>query len=106
MKIIRIKPNESGAYPPLQDWTGTPPETHYAISDIVDISVFYEYNGFVIPTTDETGVVIEIQPNAEAWDDWKASLPEPEAPEQTTEEILLELVADHEARICMMELGV
>lgn len=35
-------------------------------------------------------------------------LPAPEAAEQepTTEEILLELAADHEARICMMELGV
>lgn len=28
------------------------------------------------------------------------------APEPTTDEILLELAADHEARICMMELGV
>lgn len=36
-------------------------------------------------------------------------VPEPEPvpePDQTTEEILLELAADHEARICMMELGV
>ena len=28
------------------------------------------------------------------------------APEPTTDEILLELAADHEARICIMELGV
>ena len=35
-------------------------------------------------------------------------LPAPEAAESepTTEEILLELAADHEAKICMMELGV
>ena len=36
-------------------------------------------------------------------------VPEPEPvpePDPTTEEILLELAADHEARICMMELGV
>ena len=35
-------------------------------------------------------------------------LPAPEAAEQepTTEEVLLEIAADHEARICMMELGV
>ena len=32
--------------------------------------------------------------------------PDPEPKEPTTEEILLELAADHEARICMMELGV
>lgn len=36
-------------------------------------------------------------------------VPEPEPvpdPEPTTEEILLELVADHEARLCNIELGV
>lgn len=41
---------------------------------------------------------------------WTAvEMPEPEpepTPEPTTEEVLLELAADHEARICMMELGV
>lgn len=41
---------------------------------------------------------------------WAAgTIPEPEPvpePDPTTEEILLELAADHEARICMMELGV
>lgn len=41
---------------------------------------------------------------------WTAgTIPEPEPepePEPTTDEILLELAADHEARICMMELGV
>lgn len=31
--------------------------------------------------------------------------PEPE-PESTTEEILLELAADHEERLCMLELGI
>ena len=35
-------------------------------------------------------------------------LPAPEAAEQepTTEEVLLEIAADHEARLCEMELGV
>lgn len=35
-------------------------------------------------------------------------LPSPEAAEQepTTEEVLLEIAADHEARLCEMELGV
>lgn len=41
---------------------------------------------------------------------WTAgTIPEPEPepePEPTTEEILLELAADHEARICEIELGV
>lgn len=41
---------------------------------------------------------------------WTAgTIPEPEPgpePEPTTEEILLELAADHEARLCEIELGV
>ena len=41
---------------------------------------------------------------------WTAgTIPEPETepePEPTTEEILLELAADHEARLCEIELGV
>ena len=32
--------------------------------------------------------------------------PEPIEPRQTTEDLLLEIVADHEYRICLMELGI
>lgn len=32
--------------------------------------------------------------------------PEPVEPEPSTEEILLEIAADHEERLCMMELGI
>lgn len=36
----------------------------------------------------------------------EGTLPEPVDPEPTTEEILLEIAADHEARLCNIELGV
>lgn len=71
---------------------------------------FISYNGFVTiqriedEETGEIGTLVE--PNTEAWEAWRAAQPEPSAPEPATEEILLELAADHEARLCNLELGV
>lgn len=85
MKIIRSNPNESGAYPPMQEWKGAPPDHYYSVHDSVDTSVFYEYNGFVSIESDGR-TVTEMSPNTEAWEKWKASLPEPEEPAPTAEE--------------------
>lgn len=97
MKYIQRTPNPSGAYPAPQSskFPGAIELTEE------QCSVLIQYNGFV--TISDDGAV---SPDLTAWEAWKASLPEPEEPEQTTEDLLLELAADHEARLCEMELGV
>ena len=104
MKYIRATHNPSGAYPAPQS---NPFPGAIALMD-EQVATLIQYNGFVSITGEGESVTVE--PNLEAWDAWKASLPtttEPEPePEPTTEEILLELAADHEARLCEIELGV
>lgn len=78
MIYIDSKPNESGAYPNPKN---QPFPGSIALND-EQAAVFFEYNGFVAV---QDGVVT---PNVEAWEAWKASLPEPVEPEPTTEEIL------------------
>lgn len=74
MIYIDSKPNPSGAYPNPKN---QPFPGCIALND-EQAAVFFEYNGFVIVTKTETGVTVE--PNVEAWEAWKASLPEPEEP--------------------------
>ncbi len=84
MNIIQKQPNTSGAYPPIQSWSGeTPPDTHYEIT--ADIAEFY--NGFIIPTI-ENDVATSFVCNTEAREAWLASLPEPSEPKPTAEEQL------------------
>lgn len=65
--------NESGAYPPPQS---TPFEGAISIND-EQFSTFLEYNGFV--TICESGDEIIVEPNLDAWNAWKESIPpEPE----------------------------
>lgn len=69
---INKNPNESGAYltPQSNKFTDS-----LALSDELLIK-FLKYNGFVNLTIDgET--VTNIEPNLEAWEKWKASLPDP-----------------------------
>ena len=79
--IIQKQPNPSGAYPALQSWDSpTPPDGYAIVQDAVDLSTFYAYNGFValtIETIDGVDTVTAYEPNVEAWEAWKASLPEP-----------------------------
>ena len=80
--IIQKQPNPSGAYPALQSWdSATPPDGYAIVQDAVDLSTFYKYNGFVVLTIeaiDGVDTVTAYEPNVEAWEAWKASLPEPE----------------------------
>lgn len=78
MIYIDSKPNESGAYPNPKN---QPFPGCIALND-EQAAVFFEYNGFVIV---QDGVVT---PNVEAWEAWKASLPEPSEPEPTQLDIL------------------
>ena len=106
MKIIRKQPNSSGAYPPINAWGGTTPPGGYAIiPDDVDTSVFYTYNGFVTLTVEDNTVTGFI-PDVEAWEAWKANLPEPTPPKPTVDERIAELEtinAELEDAMCEMD---
>lgn len=85
MNIIQINANENGGRPPLQSWHGEPPAGYALVPDALDTSVFYDFMGFVRLELDG-GTVTAMTGNQEALDAYKASLPEPAAPEPTTEE--------------------
>lgn len=75
MLIIAKEPAANGGFPPLQPWAGqTPPETHYQIKEGLDTSVFADHNGFVTLTVIR-GIVTSMDPNTEAWEAWKETLP-------------------------------
>ena len=75
MLIIAKTPASNGAYPALQDWSGlVAPEGYYKWPDTLDTADFYSYNGFVTLTV-VRGMVQSYQPNVEAWEAWKATLP-------------------------------
>lgn len=94
MNTIFKEPYENGGYSNMQIWDNLPiPETHALWPDTLDTADFYAYNGFVvltIETIDGVDTVTAYEPNVEAWEAWKASLPEPkpEVDEPTADEIL------------------
>ena len=83
MIYIDSKPNPSGAYPNAKN---QPFPGCIALND-EQAALFFEYNGFVIVEGDT------VTANVQAWEEWKASLPEPEPiePEPTAEERIAEL---------------
>ena len=94
MNYIHPTPNSSGAYsaPQRNPFKGAIPLTDE------QVALFLEYNGFVTITSHEetivddfTKTVYEVTPNTEAWEAWKASLPEETAPPPTQEERLAAL---------------
>lgn len=99
MLYIRPTPNEGGAYPAPQR---NPFPGALALAD-EQVAQLVAYNGFVTLTM-ENGAVTSITPNTEAWEAWKASLPAETDPEPTAEEITLDLLAEHEERLCMLEI--
>ena len=104
--IIQKQPNPSGAYPAPQSWSGNKPPVGYAIvPDAVDMTDFYNYNGFVTLTI-EGDTVTTYEPNVDAWEAWNAEQPEPQEPERTTEDRVSELeesVGVLEDAICEMD---
>lgn len=86
MKIIQRSANPSGAYPPIQ--TGSwekPPQGTALWPEGLERETFQRYNGFVILTiqqADGTDTVTACAPNIEAWEEWRASLPEEPEPEE------------------------
>ena len=107
MKYLTPTPNPSGAYPAPQSnaFPGAIPLTDEQAQMVVD------YNGFVTITSHEETIVddfmktvYEVTPNTEAWEAWKASLPPEPEPEASAEDVTLDMLADHEERLCMLEL--
>lgn len=89
MKIIQKAANPSGAYPPMQDGISTLPDGYAIWPDELSTEDFYAYNGFVTLTIEETDgvpIVASYTANSNAWEAWKASLPEPVEPGPTAEE--------------------
>lgn len=91
MIYIDPAPNPSGAYPNPKN---QPFPWCIALTD-EQAEIFFQYNGFVTITEREevieddfTRTVYDVEPNTEAWEAWKASLPPEVEPEPTAEERL------------------
>lgn len=75
MKIIRLEPNPSGGYPPVQDWSGhAPPEGYATIPDGFDLATYYAASGFVTLTVTD-GVLTSLTANQTAKDANDAAYP-------------------------------
>ncbi len=107
MIYLTPRPNPSGSYPAPQSnpFPGAIPLTDEQAQMVVD------YNGFVTITSSEEEyeegffrTVYTVEPNTEAWEEWKESLPPEPEPEPTAEDVTLDMLADHEERLCMLEL--
>jgi hypothetical protein len=99
MRIVKIEPYDNGAHA-NQTWqNGTPPDG-YAIIPATLATPNFPFGEIEVESIDGVMTVTS----------WVAGvIPEPEPepePEPSTEEILLEIAADHEARLCEIELGV
>ena len=89
MKLIRTIVNPSGAYPAIQEGTfASIPDGMALWPEELDTADFYQYNGFVDLETTKLGGILVVsgyQPNVEAWEEWKASLPPDPEPEPDPE---------------------
>lgn len=96
MNIIRKTANPSGSFPPIQQGIEFLPEGYVVWAETTSTDVFYEYNGFVflsIEPVDGVDTVVSCAPNVEAWNEWKANLPdEPVEPE--TEDVNYDEMAE------------
>lgn len=100
VNIIRLTPNPSGAYPPIQTWSGSTPPVGYAEVNC-DTSVFYEYRGFVTLLF-EDDVVVGFTGNQTALDAYLAEFPDPVIVNTPTQE---ERLAALEAAMLELVLG-
>lgn len=111
MNIVKKQPCDLGCYPAIQTWRGEfPPEDYAVWPEELDTATFYEYNGFVNLTFEEREVevgqetekvpandiaqiacsvtvcyVTACEGNVEAWEAWKATLPEDDGEQEPDE---------------------
>lgn len=75
MYILSKTKSEAGQYPAIQHHNGlTAPEGFYWWPDYLEQDTFEQYEGFVVLTV-VRGTVSSYEPNTEAWEAWKATLP-------------------------------
>ena len=88
MHIIRNTPATNGGYPAIQTWNEiVAPNGYYVWPDGLSTEEFQTYNGFVTLNIIKN-TVISYEPNVEAWEAWKQTLPPEPEPETTDTEIL------------------
>lgn len=105
MRIIQKEPWADGSRPPIQTWEGqTPPEGYAAVPEDMDAGLFEEANGFVELAFGAGGQVTEIAVNTAAREAWQAARPVPEETAPGMADTMLDLLADHEYRLCLLEL--
>lgn len=86
MNIIKSTPNPSGAYPPIQSFSGAiPPDGFYQVADGVTLTC----GGFGTLTITD-GIVTAFTGDETAWATWQSENPEPE-PQPTMDEKLTSL---------------
>ena len=106
MRIIQKDAWEDGSRPPIQTWEGrTPPEGFVSIPEELDTGLFEAVNGFAELSLGEGGVLAAIAVNTAAREAWRALQPVPGESGPGTADITLDLLADHEYRLCLLELG-
>lgn len=94
---IKATPGAGGAYPAPQSHPGP------GLVEIPEelVAALVQYNGFVSLTV-AGGVVTAVTPNVEAWEAYKASIPEPVEGRSAQDDTDAMLV-DHEYRLAMLE---
>lgn len=91
MYIIKTEPYENGGRPPIQTWNSANiPDGYSLIGEDNDVSVFYEYKGFVLLTFDDDNkTVVGMMGNQEALEEYNNEHPDkPVDPEPTTQDVL------------------
>lgn len=94
MIYIDPAPNSNGAYPNPKN---RPFPWCIALSD-EQAKIFFQYNGFVTVTqtpNENGGLDVAVEPNTEAWEEWKAGQPDPleDAKEQRIAQSKLDLAS-------------
>ena len=106
MRILRIAAAADGSRPPIQSWDGdTLPEGYARVPEALDDGRFEAANGFVTVTVDGENNVTAMEEDTAAREAWLADQ-RGEEPAISPAETMLELLADHEYRLCLLELGV
>lgn len=102
MVYIDLTPNSSGAY---ANPKGQPFKDCIELND-EQAKLFFKYNGFIKVTSIDP---LTIEPNTDAWEEWKQTEAEKEEQNKatsTTEDDLMLMAIDHEYRLTLLELGV
>lgn len=96
MRIIEITALDNGAHRNQTGTFSTVPSGWAVIPDGIAIPDTFPFVNIEVDGQTVTAMTAGTVPEPE---------PEP-TPDPTTEEILLEMAADHEERLCLMELGI